>query len=82
MPLIMEPIAEAEARADGTVRWTWTEGPYPGPYDPDQFILAREGTGYRGKRMVVDAGQLAITFPIQPQAGDEFAVPGSQIISV
>lgn len=75
MALEMEPLAEAIARADSSIRWVWTEGPYAGPYDAGQFILWRSGTKHRGSRMAVDGPGLAVFFPVQPQAGDELETP-------
>lgn len=75
MSLVMEPIAEAEARADMTLRWTWGDNGYPGPYDPGAFVLWRAGQRWRGQRMEVDGSTLSVEFDLQPMAGDTITAP-------
>lgn len=75
MALEQEPIADAIARHDRSIRWTWGEGAYPGTYDPGAFILSRGEQRYRGRHINVQGPEIAVEFAVQPIDTDEITAP-------
>lgn len=76
MALEQEPLAEAVARADCTVRFTATAGEENGPYSWDRYALVRGEDRYAGVGMDVMGKVLTVRFAVLVQAGDVVEVPG------
>ena len=70
MALHQEPLADAIARADKSIRFTADNGEENGPYDAAPFAIERDGVMHEGERMAVEGQTISVFFAIQPQEGD------------
>ncbi len=68
--LEQEPIADAIARADKTVRFNATNGEENGPYRIDKFAVLRGDQRIRAVGMSVLGKVLTVRFPVLIDAGD------------
>lgn len=75
MALEQEPLADAIARGDSTLRYTATAGEENGPYRWDRFHLVRGDDRIAALGMDVLGLVLTLRFPVQLQAGDVVEVP-------
>lgn len=75
MALEQEPLADAIARADQTVRFTATAGEENGPYAIDRYVLVKGDGRHRARRMTVDGTTITVLFPLMVEDGDEVQTP-------
>lgn len=75
MALEQEPLADAIARADSTLRFTATAGEENGPYRWDRFALVRGDDRHVALGMDVLGKVLTLRFPVPLQAGDQVELP-------
>lgn len=75
MALEQEPLADAIARADRTLRFTATAGEENGPYPWDRYTLVRGDDRWPGLGMDVLGTLLTVRFPVLLQAGDVVELP-------